>query len=273
MVQPFVGSVGARVLRQVAPNIERAVWRRTIFSGSRQSTPPQAALRIAQYSASRPTTANILSRFRKPSPRTTRRPFHRTSRLRDANPAPKDTPAQEPQGITARLRKLSREYGWAALGVYLGLTVLDFPFCFLLVRSVGTDRIGAIEHYVVSHVSKVIPQSVRDWWHEYRGALKDAEKENIGNDDISEHVEMAGWGVEEAERRHKAEASKFYRHILSIHDVIHAHMTSRSRHPVSSSLCCTQELHLPPSPPDSRNYAQGSQSSQVLGLEYWKASE
>lgn len=93
------------------------------------------------------------------------------------------------------------------MGVYLGLTVLDFPFCFLLVRSVGTDRIGEIEHFVVSNISKVIPQSARDWWHEYRGALKTAEKENIGNDEISEHVEMAGWGVEEAERRHKAEAS------------------------------------------------------------------
>lgn len=61
---------------------------------------------------------------------------------------------------------------------------------------------------MVSNISKVIPQSARDWWHEYRGALKTAEKENIGNDEISEHVEMAGWGVEEAERRHKAEASE-----------------------------------------------------------------
>lgn len=62
---------------------------------------------------------------------------------------------------------------------------------------------------MVSNVKKVIPESVREWWHEYRKALKDAEKENLGNDEISEHVEMAGWGVEEAERRHSAEASKF----------------------------------------------------------------
>ncbi|XXH03824.1 hypothetical protein Hte_010230 [Hypoxylon texense] len=60
---------------------------------------------------------------------------------------------------------------------------------------------------ILLFAGQVIPQSVRDWWHEYRGALKNAEKENIGNDEISEHVEMAGWGVEEAERRHKAEAS------------------------------------------------------------------
>jgi N-terminal acetyltransferase 2 len=49
--------------------------------------------------------------------------------------------AAEPTTLTARLKKLSREYGWAAVGVYLSLSVLDFPFCFLLVRMVGTERI------------------------------------------------------------------------------------------------------------------------------------
>ncbi len=44
--------------------------------------------------------------------------------------------------LSARLKKLSREYGWTAVGVYLSLSVLDFPFCFLLVRTLGTDRIG-----------------------------------------------------------------------------------------------------------------------------------
>jgi hypothetical protein len=47
------------------------------------------------------------------------------------------------------MKKLSREYGWAALGVYMALTVLDFPFCFLAVRSLGTERIGHYEHVVV----------------------------------------------------------------------------------------------------------------------------
>jgi hypothetical protein len=44
---------------------------------------------------------------------------------------------------------LSRKYGWAAVGVYLGLSVLDFPFCFLAVRLVGPDRIGEVEHAIV----------------------------------------------------------------------------------------------------------------------------
>ncbi|KAI0164528.1 hypothetical protein GGR52DRAFT_128425 [Hypoxylon sp. FL1284] len=195
----------ARILRQVAPNAENAASRRTFRPDWRLSS-SLAASRTTQSSAARRTTANCLSKSGKTASRSTR-PFHRTSRLRDAQSTPKNAQAQEPHGLTARLRKLSREYGWAALGVYLGLTVIDFPFCFLLVRSVGTERIGAIEHVIVSNVSKLIPQSARDRWREYRGALKEAEKEDMGNNDISEHVEMAGWGVEEAERRHNAEAS------------------------------------------------------------------
>jgi N-terminal acetyltransferase 2 len=114
-----------------------------------------------------------------------------------------------------------------AVGVYLGLTVLDFPFCFLLVKIVGTEKIGTcfgaisdesfsltgsdqgeIEHFVVSNVQKIIPQSMKDWWREYRVALKKAETKQLGSDEISETVEMAGWGVKEAEERNKVEASK-----------------------------------------------------------------
>lgn len=52
--------------------------------------------------------------------------------------------AEESLSLSGRLRKLSREYGWAAVGVYLGLSVLDFPFCFLLVKWAGTERIGTL---------------------------------------------------------------------------------------------------------------------------------
>ncbi|KAI1453694.1 hypothetical protein F4805DRAFT_359448 [Annulohypoxylon moriforme] len=206
IIQPLFGSTGAGVLRQVVPNAERAAWRRTIISRPRQ---PRffSASRITTYAQPRPTIANTLSNLYKASLRSTRRSFHRTSRLRDAKSSPQGSATQEPQGITARLKKLSREYGWAALGVYLGLTVLDFPFCFLLVRSVGTERIGEIEHYVVSNISKLIPQSVRNWWNEYREALKSAKKERQDNGEVSEQDEAADWGVEEAEKRHKAGAS------------------------------------------------------------------
>lgn len=42
-----------------------------------------------------------------------------------------------------------------ALGVYLSLSVLDFPFCFLAVRLAGPERIGQIEHAILSRVKSV----------------------------------------------------------------------------------------------------------------------
>lgn len=92
--------------------------------------------------------SQILRNTTRAKPSGGRRPFSNTSSRHDA---PKSGGANtkghtiepEPTGISARLKKLSREYGWSAVGVYFALSVLDFPFCFLLVRIVGTDRIGA----------------------------------------------------------------------------------------------------------------------------------
>ncbi|KAF3760486.1 hypothetical protein M406DRAFT_324343 [Cryphonectria parasitica EP155] len=115
---------------------------------------------------------------------------------------------QEPSlSFSARMRKLSREYGWAAVGVYLSLSVADFPFCFLLVKWVGTDRIAEFEHWITSNVKKFIPDSVKQQWREWRAEMKGVEKEQIGDNHISNDVEMVGWGVEEAQERHKADAS------------------------------------------------------------------
>jgi len=93
--------------------------------------------------------SQILRNTTRAKPSGGRRPFSNTSTRRDA---PKSDGANakgpaieaEPAGLSARLKKLSREYGWSAVGVYFALSVLDFPFCFLLVRIVGTDRIGAL---------------------------------------------------------------------------------------------------------------------------------
>jgi len=53
------------------------------------------------------------------------------------------------QSLSQRLKQLSKEYGWTAVGVYLGLSALDFPFCFLAVRLLGTERIGRWERAIV----------------------------------------------------------------------------------------------------------------------------
>ncbi|KAI1438471.1 hypothetical protein GGR50DRAFT_691334 [Xylaria sp. CBS 124048] len=165
--------------------------------------------RVTQRINSRPKASNPIHRSYQLPLRTNARSFHRTSRSRRPNSdSSNKTNSKEPQGLSAKLKKLSREYGWVAVGVYLGLSVLDFPLCFLLVRVVGTERIGEIEHYIVSQVKKLIPESVRDRWHAYRAALKEA-KEEQGNDGetASEPAEVVGWGVEAAEERNNNEAS------------------------------------------------------------------
>ncbi|KAF7513351.1 hypothetical protein GJ744_009772 [Endocarpon pusillum] len=64
--------------------------------------------------------------------------------------------SEETLTLSQRMRKLSREYGYAALGVYLGLTALDLPFCYLAVSYLGTERIGRWEHAIMSYVKSIV---------------------------------------------------------------------------------------------------------------------
>ncbi|ETN45303.1 uncharacterized protein HMPREF1541_09134 [Cyphellophora europaea CBS 101466] len=66
------------------------------------------------------------------------------------------TAQSESLSLSQRLKKLSREYGWAALGVYLALTALDLPFCFLAVRMLGPDVVGHYEHLIVTWVKDLV---------------------------------------------------------------------------------------------------------------------
>lgn len=47
--------------------------------------------------------------------------------------------------------------------------------------------------------------------------MKKAERETIGGEEINDHVEMAGWGVEEADQKNKSEASEFLIQISGIY--------------------------------------------------------
>lgn len=67
---------------------------------------------------------------------------------------------------------------------------------------------AAIEEWVVSYVQKIIPESVQQQWHDWRASFKGVEKEELGDNHISEDIEKVGWGVEKAQQAHKADASK-----------------------------------------------------------------
>ncbi|PHH69763.1 hypothetical protein CDD80_6516 [Ophiocordyceps camponoti-rufipedis] len=138
-----------------------------------------------------------------------RRAFNLSAWRRTAGDAGK---APQRLSLGARLKKLSKEYGWSAVGVYLALSVLDFPFCFLLVKVVGTEKIGKMEHYIVSTLSRLIPESMMQRWRAYRHGTADSQQQpqeqqqqQTGSDGGAATV--VGWGVEEAQRSNDEEAS------------------------------------------------------------------
>ncbi|KAI9802396.1 MAG: hypothetical protein M1825_002778 [Sarcosagium campestre] len=123
----------------------------------------------------------------------------RFKRLNSTTPNP--TPnlgSPQPLSLSQRLRKLSREYGWSALGVYLLLSALDFPFCFLAVRTIGTDKIGHWEHVALDWFWSVVP------WPSSEAVGNDQEDGALGKGTRkTEEVGDIGWGVEEAEKNNQ----------------------------------------------------------------------
>ena len=67
--------------------------------------------------------------------------------------------------ISQRFGKLSREYGWSALGVYLLLSALDFPLCFAAMRLFGVERIAHLEHVIVGSIKNALAYVVGSGQH------------------------------------------------------------------------------------------------------------
>lgn len=63
----------------------------------------------------------------------------------------------------------------------------------------------------MSSVTAMIPDSVRETWHQYWQSFKKAEVQALGDDDISDKMEMATWSVEKAQERNRAaDASEYF---------------------------------------------------------------
>lgn len=124
----------------------RSLARRTITNSAPSGAPkPSTSFTFTSHARpSPPQNSTLFQRIR------SLRFFHSTRPHRNGKPSPEPAPnpnaaEAEPQSLGARMRKLSREYGWSALGVYFALTALDFPFCYMFVRYMGTDRIGEFD--------------------------------------------------------------------------------------------------------------------------------
>ncbi|KAH0544715.1 hypothetical protein FGG08_001220 [Glutinoglossum americanum] len=143
--------------------------------------------------------ASFSPRLKSPLPLFWRLQLRRFNSSKQSPNFPSDLGSPTPTlSITQRFRKLSREYGYSAVGVYLFLSALDFPFCFLAVRTLGTDRIAHWEHVVIQWFWKVVPWPF--------SVEKQAEED--GNSGGSEAKSVVGWGVEDAEKANRsAEAS------------------------------------------------------------------
>jgi hypothetical protein len=50
-------------------------------------------------------------------------------------------PPKPPTGV----KKLIQQYGYSALGIYLGISLIDLPICFLVVHSAGEEKIRELQ--------------------------------------------------------------------------------------------------------------------------------
>ncbi|KAL1953487.1 hypothetical protein VTO42DRAFT_2766 [Malbranchea cinnamomea] len=113
-------------------------------------------------------------------------------------------PHSKELSFSQRMRKLSREYGWSALGVYLLLSALDFPFCFAAVRLLGVERIGHYEHMVVEGVKRILGPA---WpWGRNGSETRDSSSEDLA---VAGGIEGTPYdhGVVQAQKRNEEGAS------------------------------------------------------------------
>ena len=105
------------------------------------------------------------------------------------------------RSFSQRFKDLTRKYGWAALGTYFALSVLDYPFFFLAVRSIGADRIGQYEHVVGEWIKATAPFEIPkiEWPWQKQGAESEGSETLRGGMDFHK---------EGHETEKKTEASK-----------------------------------------------------------------
>lgn len=191
----------------------------------RRTNPPRALLNIQNTTKSRLSTLPRTRHVAPPTSSTSRTVRARLSYLRslfqsttrrqastNSKPPTPDVTSQlgspEPAlSLSQRMRKLSREYGWSAFGVYMGLSALDFPFCFLAVRLLGTDRIGHWEHVVVSGLKRLVGmETVAPAGSSEVSAGQLVRQEGAG----AGTGEEDSWGLEEAEKEAKKDSASMY---------------------------------------------------------------
>ncbi|KAG8528113.1 uncharacterized protein KY384_007029 [Bacidia gigantensis] len=122
--------------------------------------------------------------FKSPAPR---RPY--------SNHTNPHTQATAQLTFSQRFRKLGREYGWSATGIYFLLSALDFPFCFAAVRWLGPERVGNAERVVVDGVRGFIPDNVKTEWNQLKVKLKEVAGRGIEDGKVGGKIQAEQHGL------------------------------------------------------------------------------
>jgi hypothetical protein len=174
------------------------------------------------------------------------------------NPTPHLGSPEPALSLSQRLKKLSREYGWTAVGVYFALSVLDFPFCFLAVRLLGTDRIGHYEDVLKSAFWSVVRIA-------FPGAGPTAK---AASEDIAEATAREGnVGAAEMAIRSGADACK-KRNQISIEGSMSTDTFCSNLDSARSCVPRSQVVHLCPCSTHCSCSSKGGKNLAELGLRY-----
>jgi hypothetical protein len=106
--------------------------------------------------------------------------------------------------------------------------------------------------------------------------MKKAENDMTGNQEVTEHVDMVGWGVEEADARNKKEASMspFPPHVFLFPlSKLFSNDISRSGNTTCTSLRNPQILHLHSGPSHHFHNTKSREGSTQLGMGYRKTND
>ena len=189
---------GPRAVGEVASLFTRQVFRTQkqqvrFFTSTKSSFQSQSGyipgtsplFNLLSRHAGRPSVRHLFSRQRATQRRLLSKKKPDISSSKDYNPtknlgSPAAAEDTAKLTLSQRLKKLSREYGWTAVGVYFALSALDFPFCFLAVRLIGTEKIAAAEHAVVNFVKRAIPFQIPEKWGGSGRLTKKVEEEVDG---------------------------------------------------------------------------------------------
>lgn len=186
--------------------------------------------------------------------------WRRQTRQNSSNASGKETGPQEPQSLSERMRAMSRKYGWTVVGIYLGLSALDFPFCFLAVRWLGTDRIAAAEHAIVSR-----------FWAALESVVPSL-KERRAINEVAEAEDVAKEARDAVEKDAKHEpASEYTPMRLMDVNMGDADRESRYLDTTPPRVWSAQITLLPPSTSHTGCDTQGCEDAARMGMEDWKA--